>query len=618
MKPLWSYMQHLNQQFRSKIILSFFIVISLTAFIMGYSYYRIMSNELEASTLQGLEKLTEQTIDTLNLHFKTIGNTGYSYFSDTSLQKFLDAEEPDFEIQQYYRNKLASQKIQNPLISFIAITDLKGEQISSYYYYNDGVRKLLDKEQEGLYEKALFLDGVPLWHVSYTTISTTVVPVKTISYIQLLKRITMNAQHPIGYIKIDIDPRVLEKIFLAMQNDDGSSSYIIDKTGTIVYSRNEGEIGASIAGTPLFDSYKSARASNQYVDFRFQDRDDRTNIGFYHNLGFADYVVIGSVPLDRILQKVDTFRNTLIVIAAISFLIAMLLGSLIAAGVTRPLKELNKKMKLVEMGDFQAFIQVKGNDELSTIQHSFNKMTSEISTLISKVYETELLKKEAEIKALQSQINPHFLYNTLSTIDSISSIHGDERISYICMALGKMLRYNLNGGSIATIKEEMDHLNQYLSIYKIRFPEKFHFEIMTDDQIESLILPKFLIQPLVENAIIHGLEQKVGYKFVRVTLMSLDEHSLQIIIEDNGVGMEPAMIELFHRKLSDPHDIMTRQISSSRTMIGMANVFKRIQMYYGSDPQVTIDSKPGAGTRIYFVLPKQTAGGGSVESVNRG
>ncbi|MBP3965652.1 sensor histidine kinase [Paenibacillus sp. DLE-14] len=616
MKQMWTYFQSLNNQFRSKMILSFFIVISLTAFIMGYSYYRIMSNELEASTLQGLEKLTEQTVDTLDLHFKTIGNIGYSYFSDTSLQKFLDAP-LNFDIQQYYRNKLASQKVQNPLISFLAITDLKGEQISSYYYYNASVRTLLDQEQAILYRKALDQDGFPFWSVSYTTISTTVTPVKTISYIQLLKRITMNAQHPIGYIKIDMDPRVLEKTLLGLQSDDGSNYYIADAGGTIVFSRKEEEIGKSIAGTPLYTGYKDAQANKKYMDFRYEDDDENTNIGFYHKLGVSDWVVIGSVPLDRILQKVDTFRNTLILIAAISFLIAMLLGSIIAASVTRPLKELNKKMKLVEMGDFQAFIEVKGSDELSTIQHSFNKMTSEISTLISKVYETELLKKEAEIKALQTQINPHFLYNTLSTIDSISSIHGDERISYICLALGKMLRYNLNGGNIATIREEMDHLNQYLSIYKIRFPEKFHYEIHTDEQIDDYILPKFLIQPLVENAIIHGLEQKVGYKFVRVSLMSLDEHSLQIIVEDNGVGMEPAIIELFHRKLSDPNDIMSRQVSS-RTMIGLANVFKRIQMYYDTDPQVVIDSKPGAGTRIYFVLPKQTAGGGTGESINRG
>lgn len=601
---MWSRFLNLNMQFRNKMILSFFIVISLTALIMGYSYYRIMSRELEASTLQGLEKMTTQSVDTLDLHFKTISNIGYSYFSDTSLQKFLDGP-PNTDNEQYYRNRLTSQKLQNPLISFISITRLDSQQISSYYYYNRNVKSLLDKEQASLFDKALKMDGFPFWNVSYTTISTTVTPVKSISYIQLLKRITMNAQHPIGYIKIDIDPGVLDKIFPALQKSDASRYYIADRSGHIIFTQNKEDIGKSIASSPLFTAYKQAPKSNDYVNFRYKNR-DKTYIGFYETLNAGDWIMIGSVPLDQVLKKVSSFRHTLIFIALISFLTAMLLASLIAAGVTRPLKELNKKMKQVEMGDFGATIEVRGQDELSTIQHNFNKMTAEISSLISKVYETELLKKEAEIKALQTQINPHFLYNTLSTIDSISSIDGDERVSFICIALGSMLRYNLNGGSLATVQEEITHLNQYLSIYQIRFANQFAYEIEVEPGIEDIIIPKFLIQPLVENAIIHGLEQKVGKKMVRVTLGSVDEFSLKFMIEDNGVGMDPAMIELFHRKLSNPNDIVSRQ-SSPRTMIGLANVFKRIQLYYESDPRVEIYSQPGAGTKIYFELPKRTA-----------
>ncbi|ACS99456.1 cache domain-containing sensor histidine kinase [Paenibacillus sp. JDR-2] len=601
---MWSRFLNLNMQFRNKMILSFFIVISLTAIIMGYSYYRMMSRELEASTLQGLERMTTQSVDTLDLHFKTVSNIGYSYFSDTSLQKFLDGP-PNTDNEQYYRNRIISNKLQNPLVSFISITRLDGQQISSYYYYNRSVKSLLDEEQASLFDKSRQMDGTPFWTVSHTTISTTVTPVKSISYIQLLKRITMNEQHPIGYIKIDIDPGVLDKIFPETQKSDAGKYYIADRSGHIIFARNKEDIGKSIAGSPLFAAYKKAPRSSDYVNFRYENQ-NKTYIGFYERLDAGDWIVIGNIPLDQVLSKVNSFRHTLIVIAMISFLAAMLIASLIAAGVTRPLKELNKKMKQVEMGDFGATIEVKGKDELSTIQHSFNKMTAEISTLISKVYETELLKKEAEIKALQTQINPHFLYNTLSTIDSISSIDGDERVSFICVALGSMLRYNLNGGSLATVQEEITHLNQYLSIYQIRFANVFAYEIEVEPGIEDLILPKFLIQPLVENAIIHGLEQKVGSKKVRVTLGSVDESFLKIIVEDNGVGMDPAMIELFHRKLSNPNAIVSRQ-TSSRTMIGLANVFKRIQLYYESDPRVEIYSQPGAGTKIYFELPKRTA-----------
>ncbi|BBH24883.1 histidine kinase [Paenibacillus baekrokdamisoli] len=602
-------------QFRSKMILSFFIVIGLTAVIMGYSYYRMMSHELEDSTLQGLEKMTEQTVDTLELHFKTVGNIGYSYFSDTSLQKFLD-NTPTFDNLQYYRNKLEGQKMQNPLISFIKITSLDGEQVSSYYYYNSSLRSLMDENQREMYQEAKQLDGFPLWAVSITTDKNALIPIHTISYVQQLKRITTNSQHPIGYIQIDMDPAILEKAFLGLQNDDGSTYYIADSKGRIIFTNTNDEIGGSIAKSPLFTAYKQENISNRYVDFRFKEGNN-SNIGFSQSLHYSDWVVIGSVPLDRILHKVNVFRNTLIFIAVISFLAAMLLGSIIAAGVTRPLKELNKKMKLVEMGDFQASIQVKGADELSTIQHSFNKMIAEIRKLISKVYETELLKKEAEIKALQSQINPHFLYNTLSTIDSISSIDGDQRVGDICLALGNMLRYNLNGGSLATIKEEVTQLTQYLSIYQIRFAEQFHYEMNVEEGIEELIIPKFLIQPLVENAIIHGLEQKVGYKSLHVIIRSLNHEQLEFVIADNGVGMDAATLELLSKRLDPLSGSVIRNPLSSRTMIGLANVFKRIEMYYECDPKVHIESNPGIGTVIHFVLPKRAAGGDKVEGHDR-
>ncbi|GGD78478.1 cache domain-containing sensor histidine kinase [Paenibacillus nasutitermitis] len=602
-------------QFRSKMILSFFLVIGLTALIMGYSYYRIMSRELKASMLEGLEKLTEQTVDTLELHFKTIGSIGYSYFSDTSVQQFLEGT-PSFDNQKYYRNKLEGQKMQTPLISYIQMTRLGGEQFSSYYYYNSTLRSMMADDQKTLHEQARLLDGFPLWTVSITTAKNELKAIHTISYVQQMKRITSNSQYPVGYIQIAMDPDILEKAFLGLDNDEGSS-YIVDREGTIIFTSTNDRIGKSIAGDPLFTAYRNNLTGSRYADFQFS-KNDKKYIGFAHSLSYGGWTVVGSVPLDRILHKVNVFRNTLILIAVISFVFAMLLGSIIANGVTRPLKELNKKMKLVEMGDFQAYIHVKGADELSTIQHSFNKMTAEIRKLIMKVYETELLKKEAEIKALQSQINPHFLYNTLSTIDSLSSINGDMRVSHICLALGNMLRYNLNGGSFATIQEEINHLNQYLSIYQIRFSDQFHYEMKVDEQVEDVVIPKFLIQPLVENAIIHGLEQKLGYKSVQVAIRSLDEQRLEISVADNGTGMDPAAIEMLERRLTDPSKLAFRHSpSSAKTRIGLANVLKRIEMYYDLNPVISIESTVGEGTRIQFILPKQTGGGDKHEDHDR-
>ncbi|MCQ6562154.1 sensor histidine kinase [Paenibacillus mendelii] len=593
-------------RFRSKMILSFFVVISLTAAIMGYSYYQIMSDEWKTSTLQGLERLTEQAVNTLNLHLKTVGNIGLGYFMDISLQKFLEGP-PTFEEQQYYRNKLEGQLIQNPLISSITVARLDGEQYSSTYYYKPELRTLMKEELNRVGELAHQQDGVPLWMVSLTTTRSSLKPVKTVSYVQQLKRITSRSQHPVGILKIDMNPAILSNALAGLSDSDGSTYYITDSEGIVIFAEDDSLIGQSIAQEPIFQAYRKSAGQSGTIHYRFQEH-NKTYIGFYRKINYDDWIVLGRAPIDRIMQKVNTFGKTVILIAFVSFLIAMLLASIISASVTRPLKLLNKKMKQVEMGDLRAFIAVKGSDELATIQHSFNKMTSEIRALITKVYETELLKKEAEIKALQTQINPHFLYNTLGTIDSIAAINGETRIGHICQSLGSMLRYNLNGGSFATIREELLQLNQYLSIYRIRFVDQFHYEMQVDDGIQELTIPKFLLQPLIENAIIHGLEPKIGYKQVSIRIQHVDDDRIEFMISDNGIGLDAVSLQSLQQRLTASTDFIPAR-TSSRTMIGLSNVMSRIKMYYGCDPFVQIRSKPDVGTSISFRIPKEMTGG---------
>jgi two-component system sensor histidine kinase YesM len=611
----WLGIHTLHLQFRSKLILSFFTVISLTALIMGYSYYHIMREELETSTLQKFEGLTAQTVNTLNLHLKSIGNTGLSYFSDTFFQRYLD-NPSTFEDQQYYRDKLSVQRKQNPLVSAINVVRLDGKELSSNYYYNSELRGLITQELNRVGRIAMQQDGFPFWTASFTTPSNSLIPVQTISYVQQLKRIKPSSQHPVGFLKIDMNPLVLDNVFQGLQDNNGSTYYLIDAEGNIVFTKEKDKIGQSLETDPIFMGYKRFMGNLISMNYRFQ-REGEDYIGFYHKLDYNGWIVLGSAPLDRVLQKVSTFKITVILIGLTSFLTAMLLAYIIAASVTRPLKELNKKMKQVEMGNFKAFIKVKGGDELSNIQYSFNRMTSEIRELISKVYETELLKREAEVKALQSQINPHFLYNTLSTIDSISSINGEHRISFICQALGDLLRHNLNGGNFGTVKDEAHYLEQYLSIYQLRFGDQFRYKIQIEPLTELVIMPKFLLQPLVENAIIHGLENKIGYKEVRVVIHSINEQMLEVIIEDNGVGIDPTTMSILQKRIYEKYTPANGQSPPNRLMIGLLNVFKRIEMYYNLNPEFHIRSHPGEGTTITFSLPKQMRGGSSHEDHDR-
>ncbi|MBN2558752.1 MAG: sensor histidine kinase [Clostridia bacterium] len=284
----------------------------------------------------------------------------------------------------------------------------------------------------------------------------------------------------------------------------------------------------------------------------------------------------------------------LIAAALLSFTFLFILYMLIDTEVDKPTKKLIRHMKNLEAGRFSDKIDEKRNDEFGRVFDAYNNMTVEIEKLIQELYQEKLVKKEMELKILQEKINPHFLYNTLDTINWIAKENQVEDISRMVIALSTMYRKTFNRGrDLISIDDVMSSIACYLDIQQIRYGESFDYEINCDPDTRHLEILNLIIQTLVENAIVHGMEGKKGDGRIMISTCRKGD-LLQIEVFDNGAGMSEDKLSLIRASINSP---------GMDSESGLRNVQKRINLYYGSQYGIKIDSSWETGTRVTVVVP---------------
>ncbi len=248
-------------------------------------------------------------------------------------------------------------------------------------------------------------------------------------------------------------------------------------------------------------------------------------------------------------------------------------------------------------------IRPKEKNEITRLAIGFNSMIDRIEKLITKNYESQLMKQEAQISALQSQINPHFLYNTLAVIDGMALKNDQKEIAEVSELLGDIFRYSTSGLETATISDELAQTRKYLQIQQYRKKDNLEFEIIADESVGDNVVPKLLLQPIVENAIIHGLDMRRGLGRISVEVKAKEE-TIIIAINDNGMGMDEETLNTLVKSLEIEEDMQyyfgDRKIKS----IGLSNVHNRIRNYFGPDYGMSLSSRKKYGTFVELRLPR--------------
>lgn len=402
----------------------------------------------------------------------------------------------------------------------------------------------------------------------------------------------------IGTILFDLDFNMFKKICSKFEIREGSELFIINSEGNYFYHTQTSQIGKKAEKT-LLSTVNGVNRSNNTI---IKDIYGRKVILTYVRLDYKSWIIGGIVPVKTLTAQISSQGKITVLICIITMFFAVLLSLFIAKYISKPIVNLKNLMYDVEKGNFDVTINVpESRDEIGHLQRGFNSMIVTINNLIKIRYETELRKKNAELKALIMQINPHFLYNTLEVISAISDEEQVGKIFDITQALGKMLRYSIDlKDEIVMIDDEIENINNYLLIQKIRFEDVLEVCLDIDDSAKKCAITKLTLQPLIENALKHGIERKLGKGTVDISIKRKNE-SVIIRISDNGIGMSAEKKSELLTSLQNSLELGYNTFSSRS--IGLKNVYVRLKIFFGEKMSFDIDSNGINGTSITITIP---------------
>lgn len=385
---------------------------------------------------------------------------------------------------------------------------------------------------------------------------------KSFSTVKLFRDVEDPAGEPIGILVVNVSKSIFDKVF-GSSGDYGSFMVVGQQPETVKAVYSNAEAAAPAGGRTTAEMLGRLRSGGFLVHPLFNQT--------------SNWTFIHLVESKELLKQTRYIRWATTLIAALFAVIALVLSYFISGTITKPLLRLKKMMNDWTLGK-REFPAQFAQDEVGVIGETFKRIAYENDELNAKLIHSELKEKEAELRALQSQIKPHFLYNTLDSIYWMALLQNNNDVAQMAVSLSESFKLSLNKGKETTpVYNELKHIEHYLKIQNIRFRNRFRYIQEVEEPVMGFEMMKLLLQPLVENAIYHGLEPKVGEGTIRLT-GSFDGQYLVFTVEDDGVGMD------------DP--------SRTEQGYGLRNVKERLTLYYGPDSSMDVWSSKGEGTRI--------------------
>jgi two-component system, sensor histidine kinase YesM len=394
---------------------------------------------------------------------------------------------------------------------------------------------------------------------------------------------------PLAVERISINEDTVCSMYQDIDTYKDGNICLIDSSGLVLSSRDKSILGQNLKNEAYVKSIITSNKNEGF--FRSKTQNSYFSILFY-KLNSKDWYVLQSIPESEMIKQ-KFFINIYITISIFVCIIFGLLFSIIQnRSIILPLTRLSKEMGKVKMGDFNIKLDTKSNDEIGKIELAFIDMVTKLKEMIEKVFKTQIKEKEAQLIALESQINPHFLYNTLDSIHWLAIKNKDYEVSEQIEALSHLFKHVLNKGKeITTVGEEIEHLRDYIFLQKKKFGDRIDIGIKIDNALLNYNTLKLILQPLVENAYNHGLECKIGKGLIVITVERV-EFNLKYTVEDNGIGTDEKRIE---QMLSDSEE--------SHNVFALKNINDRIKLQFGDEFGLKLYSTKSVGTKVEVLIP---------------
>ncbi|WP_026674497.1 cache domain-containing sensor histidine kinase [Alkalihalobacterium bogoriense] len=583
-----------NYRLRTKLVVMYFILTVLPMALLGYVAYSHYTTSIEEQVGEYIPKLLEQANENIKNQLREIKELPDTIYNSSQVMSILRKDvyqnrssllQDQFFINNYLTRHYINGANPDILGVFIFSNNRQFQSVKVPYdqidfqfpslYYGENF-EIEGNETVFLlpHQTALQFEGNP-------------------PYILLMKQLTdLENRKNLGTIAIAIEVSFLKDVVHKLNADEKASIWMMDHTGRIIYHTNP-----DLIGTIDVHSYDYPKINGS---FRTK-KEEKTRLISIDHLEQENWVLVHSVYVRHLTERTDLVRNITVMIFIILVLISTGLAILLSWNVSSPLQRLARSMKLVEKGNFNVDLSVERQDEVGMIANSTNKMIKEIRELIREKYHIQLKQKDAELYALQSQINPHFMYNTLETI--AMAVEDDEKETVVQMVtiLGRMLRFSIsNKDDLIPIADEVAHVKDYLTIQKIRFEESLDFYITEKLNAKDVFTPKFILQPIVENvikyAIIPGKVTTVEIGIETYTEKCRKQEGVLFTIKDNGSGMnEEVLYNIEQLLLADP-------MKKRDSRFGLVNVHARIALQFGEGYGLTITSDT-SGTEVTIQIP---------------
>lgn len=572
---------------RSKVFIIFTVIAIIPLLLLTTFAY----NRYEKLTYQRIDEISDSlfsnALETTNATLRVIKQTSglFTFYSDgdysivENLKKFSDPDKGYLPYDEFKSNQNIKFVCQNVLYSYDYIYGLyvftpAGAILGHTSGRNGDLTPGYEPSSEQWYEDTLALKGGLYTsdcrdHALFTGSK------DSIFFAQSLHDVYTHEF--LGVLVIDCNPQLFNLSLVNTMPDITLLTITNDDTSCVLYSNM----------TEMDSSFFSA-----------QNRVLRTE-----SLELPPLTLTAAIDYDALYREFNLTGILLLLIAGVCSLGIILLALAVSKNLVYPIEHLSRKMASQKGHSLELTNRyLKRPDEIGTLYNEYNAMVEELNTSVKRDYQDKLVLLDAQMKSLEARINSHFLFNTLESINSMAELADNEQIATMSLALGNMFRYTIKTQSeLVSVRQELSHVADYVSIQQIRFSNKFHLDVLMEDSIQDELVLKLILQPLVENALYHGLNYCTTGD--AITIQGRREDSCLLLdVIDNGQGISPDQLEQLNRRLKEEPSF-TELGHRTKQSIGLKNIHSRLELYYGRGYGLTIKSSPGEYTDVQIKLP---------------
>ena len=581
-----------NRRFRTKIIINFIIINLIITISIGLIYYFKSSSIIEEELTRSVDYSISRLKLDIYAYADRIMEVSDSISTNSSIRNVLLHSENDANFETQLKNYVQISDIYNsmPYNSNIYKVSLFLENTFNNTIQTMSFRNIREAESMSWYSRVNQLNGKILWTDTYNY------PVKNnwqenlISCTRVLKDFNLT-DRTIAYVCIDVRERDLFDILQEAEKATNGKIYLIGSAGNIISCNDKNLIGTRLSAVDGLGAVDLSAITRTTLTVGQNE-----SLFISDNLPEFNWSIVTIISMQNFVDKSRVIIISLFQVSLLAFILSLILAALLSLNITGRIKKLIRHIHSVDMAKYATPLAVTNKDEISELIEAFNKMIYENHVLVNEVYLKNIETKNTELKLLQAQINPHFLYNALDTANWMAQKYKANDIMKFLKLLSNFYRLSLSvGKSVVSIETEIEHVKSYINIQKIKTSDEIEAIYKIAPDILEYSIPKLVLQPIVENAIIHGIQESDDQRGIIEIEGSMAQSVIRLLVKDNGIGLDPGQLLEIRRRIQAGSD--------NGRSYGLRNVNQRIRHYFGENSGISITSEPGRGTQVEIYFP---------------